>query len=270
MESILSKPDIDFKDDFRQAFIVMKYEIMKFMSGKKILIFGIINVAILALIALLIFSFDVNFDDGTGTAVSGFQAGMILILGVSSYLMLFGATLFSSVALVSEFEDRTALMLFTKPIRKGSIFMGKAMAAFLLNAVFVIIYYIVASIVMAIKTGDFSSNVFVSMGYCMCYVFSLTGVALLFSSFMKKGSSASILTFVFLLMVPSIVSVILILALNTEDTSSIWYMFNVASGAITTSIYTAVENGPRDALVMILWGLVPMIAAYFIFRRREV
>ena len=47
-------------------------------------------------------------------------------------------------------------------------------------------------------------------------------------------------------------------------------MFNVASGAITTSIYTTVEDGPRDALVMILWGLIPMIAAYFIFRRREV
>lgn len=265
-----TKRNVDLKDDIRQALIVFRYEIMKFMSGKKILIFGIINIAILALITLLIFSFDVNFDDGSGTQVSPFQAGMVLILGVSSYLMLFGATLFSSVALVSEFEERTSLLLFTKPIRRASIFGGKALAAFVLNAGFVIIYYIVAAIVMAIKTNDFSSNIFISIGYCMCYVFALTGIALLFSSFMKKGSSASILTFVFLLLVPSIASVILVLALNTTDTSSIWYMFNVASGAITTSIYATVANGPRDALVMILWGLIPMIAAYFIFCRREI
>ena len=40
MESVLTKPQIDYKDDFRQALIVAKYEIMKFMSGKKILIVG--------------------------------------------------------------------------------------------------------------------------------------------------------------------------------------------------------------------------------------
>ena len=42
MDEVNEKANIDFKDDIRQAFIVCKYEVMKFLSGKKIMIFGII------------------------------------------------------------------------------------------------------------------------------------------------------------------------------------------------------------------------------------
>ena len=72
MESILSKPDIDFKDDFRQAFIVAKYEIMKFMSGKKILIFGIINALVLAILTIVIFAVKIeNLDTCTLLSTKG-------------------------------------------------------------------------------------------------------------------------------------------------------------------------------------------------------
>ena len=262
MESILSKPDIDFKDDFRQAFIVSKYEIMKFMSGKKILIFGIINALVLAILTIVIFAVNI---DGLDT-----ELGLSLYIGVSSWLMLLGATLFSASSLVSEFEERTALVLFTKPIRKGSIFMGKMMASYGLNLIFVIFYYIVASIAIAIKTGGFTSNIFPSIGYCMLYILALTGIAMLFSALMKKSSSASILTFVFILLVPSIIAMVVVLVTGSSDLSSYWYILDVASTSITYVIDGTVENGVRDFFVMILWGLIPTIGAYYLFRRREV
>lgn len=269
MESILSKPDIDFKDDFRQAFIVAKYEIMKFMSGKKILIFGIINVLVLALMTVLILAFDI---DGSSLGVSNDIFVIELYLSVSSYLMLFGATLFSASSLVAEFEERTALMLFTKPIRKGSIFMGKLMAAYILNLAFLVMYYVVTIIVILAKYGTFTSDMFVSIGYCAMYIFALTGIAMLFSALMKKSSSAAILTFLFILLVPSIIAIVIQLATISSggDTPDMWYILNSASGAVTTCLEGPVENGARDALVMFLWGLVPAIGAYFLFRRREV
>ena len=93
MESILTKPDIDFKDDFRQALIVAKYEIMKFLSGKKILIFGIINALVLAILTIVIFAVHIDNLDT--------EVGLGLYIGVSSWLMLLGATLFSASSLVA-------------------------------------------------------------------------------------------------------------------------------------------------------------------------
>ena len=264
MESILSKPDIDFKDDFRQAFIVAKYEIMKFMSGKKILIFGIINALVLAILTIVIFAVKIeNLDT---------EMGLGLYIGISSWLMLLGATLFSASSLVAEFEEKTALVLFTKPIRKGSIFMGKMMASYGLNLGFVILYYIIASVAIAIKTGGFSANIFASIGYCMLYILALTGIAMLFSALMKKSSSASILTFVFILLVPSIVAIaVTIISISSGGSEpDLWYILDYASQAVATSINGPVENGPRDALVMLVWGIVPLLGSYFLFRRREV
>ena len=264
MESILSKPDIDFKDDLRQAFIVAKYEIMKFMSGKKILIFGIINALVLAILTIVIFAVKIDNLDT--------EMGVGLYISVSSWLMLLGATLFSASSLVAEFEERTALMLFTKPIRKGSIFMGKMMASYGLNLAFVIAYYLVASVVIAIKTGGFTSNIFASLGYCMLYILALTGIAMLFSALMKKSSSASILTFVFILLVPSIVAIaVTIISISSGGSEpDLWYILDYASQAVATSIQGPVDNGPRDALVMLVWGILPLLGSYYLFRRREV
>ncbi len=93
---------------------------------------------------------------------------------------------------------------------------------------------------------------------------------MVFSALMRKSSSASILTFVFILLVPMIVGTVI--AISSGDVSSLdmWYLWDGAGSAITDTFRGPVENGPRAALVLILWGLVSMIAAYFIFRRRQV
>ena len=258
-ETVLSKRNVDFKDDLRQAFIVAKYEIMKFLSGKKIFIFGAIVIGTLAILGIVMFVWG-NNDIKT-------EEGVYNFVSFSELLFLIGATLFSSVTLVSEFEERTALMLFTKPIRKGSIFGGKFIAAFVLNVAFMAVYFMVSAILVAIKTGGFTANVFVSMGYCIIYIFALTGIAMLFSALMKKSSSASILTFVFLLLIPDIVSIVIALAADTTD---VWYMIGNASLTIPYSINGPVENGLREALVMLVWGIVPLLGSYFLFRKREV
>ena len=263
MDSDYSKPKSDFSDDIRQTFIVAKNEIVKFVSGKKILIFGIIGLATLVLLSVVMFGW--GSDDMTT------EGGVSTYLSFISLLMLLGATLFSSVTLVSEFEERTALVLFTKPIRKGSIFVGKFIAAYLLNMIFVIVYYLITALMVGIKTGGFTSNIFPSLGYCAVYIFALTGIAILFSALLKKSSSASILTFIFILLVPSLIlSVMMIIDNNFTDPYKYWYILDEALLAVTDSISGPVENGPRAALVMFIWGLIPTVASYFLFRKREV
>ena len=259
MDEVYDKAKLDLKDDLRLACIVAKYEGIKFMSGKKIMIFGILIVAVLALISVAVLGFG---GDNVTT-----EGGLYTYISFAELLILIGATLFSSVTLVSEFEERTSLMLFTKPIRKSSIFLGKFVAAFILNAVLMLFYYIVSAIMVAIKTGGFTDNIFPSFGLCLIYIFSLTGIAIFFSSLMKKSSSASILTFVFILLVPAIIQIVVSVAGNIDP----WFMLNYAEAAMMYSISgTGSYDGLRDALVMLVWGIVPLIASYFLFRGRQV
>ena len=262
MDEVVSRPEKDYKDDLRQAMIVSKYEVMKFISGKKIYIFAILEALVLGLLAVVMFFFS-NGEIST-------KGGLATYISFISLLMLVGATLFSSVTLVSEFEERTSFMLFTKPIRKSSIFIGKFLAAYVLNLLFVIAYYILSAILVAIKTGGSAVELLASLGYCAAYIFALTGIAILFSALMKKSSSASILTFVFILLVPSIVVSIVAIATGSMDVSSYWYILDVAEASVPNAISDSVENGARDFFVMILWGLIPAIGAYVLFKRREV
>jgi len=263
MGEVNGKAKLELGDDLRLACIVANYERIKFMSGKRILIFAILIVATLALISIAVIGFG---GDGITT-----EGGLYTYISFSELLILIGATLFSSVTLVSEFEERTSLMLFTKPIRKSSIFVGKFAAAFILNAALMLFYYVVSAIMIAIKTGGFTDNIFPSFGLCLIYIFSLTGIAIFFSALMKKSSSASILTFIFILLVPTIVGlVIAAVATSSGSTADLWFILDSASVSVVNTIKGTVENGPRDILVMLVWGLVPTIAGYYFFKRREV
>ena len=258
-----TKLKIDLKDDIRQTFIVMKYEMIKFKTGKKIYIYGIVNIIALVAMAVALF-----INSNTVTTEGALRSFISLL----NLILLIGATLFSSVTLVSEFEEKTSLVLFTKPIRRASIFFGKFLAAYILNFGFTVVYYILAAIVVLVKTGGFTPNMFISIGFCMAYIFALTGIAMFFSSVMKKSSSASILTFVFLLLVPSIITAIVVAIQGniTEDSFYLWYMIDTAWSIVPDSIAGQARDGALETLVMLIWGIIPTAIACRVFRKKQI
>ena len=251
----------DLKEDLRQGATVGRYEVIKFISGKKIMVFGIIIAAILALVTFVLFYFGNEItQEGVAATYVGFVQFMLMI----------GATLFSSVTIVSEFSDRTALILFTKPVSKRAIMFGKFAAAYIVNFVFLFVYYVITLIITQIYAGGIPVGIYASLGYAALYLFAVSGIATFFSCLMKKPSSASILTFAFILLVPSIFASILYLINPAMDPAKdLWYILDYASLGTTASIYGTAANALRDALVMIIWGLIPAVGGYYIFRHRE-
>lgn len=137
-------------------------------------------VLVLALLTGMPYLFGGELPDTT-TTLSSYYASFVVIL-----VLLF-ATLFSSTSLVSEFEERTALILFTRPIKKSSILLGKLMASMVVGIIAVGIYYLVTAIISFIVAGGVASDLFVSFGLAVLYLFCMSGIALLISSVMKKG-----------------------------------------------------------------------------------
>lgn len=242
----------------KQAYIVMKNEMVKFTRGKKILVYGALMVLVLALLTGMPYLFGGELPDTT-TTLSSYYASFVVIL-----VLLF-ATLFSSTSLVSEFEERTALILFTRPIKKSSILLGKLMASMVVGIIAVGIYYLVTAIISFIVAGGVASDLFVSFGLAVLYLFCMSGIALLISSVMKKGSTAAIITFIIPLMIFSIISTILMM----NDVATWWLPLDASNAILSLFDPTVVTNVSQSAGVLAVWGFVTTIIAYLFFRKRN-
>ena len=204
----------NFAEAARQSFVVMKNEIKKYFSGKRMFVF----LALLGIIVFVIVFAPYMF---------GGKANPVYFVMMSSLVVLMASTLFASISIVSEYEERTALIVFTRPIRKTSIFIGKALACIVVTLGFMALYYLIAIIVSAIVNGSVSADVFTSFGLACAYAFGTTGIAMFVSSIMKKGSTATIITFVILAIIITALSMVL----NAANVESFW-MIDQASESI--------------------------------------
>jgi ABC-2 type transport system permease protein len=177
-------------------------------------------------------------------------------------LVLLAATLFTSGTISSEFEERTALILFTKPLRKWSIFLGKFLASYILGLIFMAVYYLVVAVVSLAVTGTVASELAMSMALSIAYLVGVNGLAILISSVSKKSSTAAILTFVTLLLIISIITNVL--DMYNVDT---WFMLDNAADHIY-SCMTGESGSGTAAAVMLIWGIT-LFAGYSIFKKRE-
>ncbi|MBR1888469.1 MAG: ABC transporter permease [Candidatus Methanomethylophilus sp.] len=265
---------VDIKDYTRQAFVITKNEIKKFLAGKKIILFGILVLALEILNLVVPYIVGEPYDNSVDVASS--------LLGNINLFIVIAAILFTATSIVSEFEERTALVLFTKPIRKWSIFVGKLLASMIIMAGFILIIYLYTAIVCFATCGNLPGAFFTSLGLAICGAFGCSGLAILLSSLFKKGSTASIMTLVVYLLILSIVGS-LISQYGHIDT---WWMLNDAMGNITYCIsgipiiesydpplivYQAVSSSDliKSAGAMGVWGIVTAIAGFLFFNKRD-
>ena len=208
----------DFAESARQSYVVMKNEIKKYFSGKRMLVFAI-------LLAVIVFVITV------APYIFGSKANPVYFYMLAQLVVLMAATLFASISVVSEYEERTALIVFTRPIRKGSIFIGKVLACIILTVAFTILYYIIAAIVGLCVNGSIDADILTSLGLACAYAFGAIGVAVLISSLMKKGSTSTIITFVVL----AIIVVAMSMVLNAANVDSSFMIDQSADSIMTCS-----------------------------------
>ena len=253
-------------DDLRQSYVVMKNEMTKFFRGKRMLIFLGLAIAVFLLITVLPYL--------VGESLSKDPEQIILnYISFVSLLVLLAATLFASVTIVSEYEERTALILFTRPIKKSSVFLGKFSASLVIGVAFVIMYYIFVALISLIVARGIDPALAKSLLLAIMYAIGAFGVAILISSIMKKASTSTIITFVILLMILPIISMALSISVD------VWWMLDQASNAISYILpgnksaldlmQIPVPSVFKESLVMVAWGLVSSVAAYILFKRRE-
>jgi ABC-2 type transport system permease protein len=196
-------------------------------------------------------------------------------------MVIVGAALFFASALVSEFEERTALLMFPRPMKKTSFFIGKVLACYIVCGAIIVMYYMVSMVISLLNTGTVYPAAFASLGLALLFMAAVGGFALLMSSVLKKGSTAIIMTIAAMLLVFNMIDGILF-AVDIEPVFDLIYagldISNVVDGAVTVSNgsigfgMTGTLFYPSHALavsVMGIWAAVTTFLAVILFGRRE-
>lgn len=261
-----------FKGDIYQTGIVMRYELLKFLRSKRLYIFLGLLAAIMALLTIAPYAFGDGLPDDAQELASSYIQWM-------SMFIIIGVTLFSASSIVSEFEERTALLMFTRPIRKESMFAGKFLTSFLVTAVFVVLYYIITMIISLAVTGSIYGEIYASLGLAILFTLAGSGLAFLLGAFMKKGTTATVMTFLLLLMILPMISAVVMVA-GTEPIIELTYasgaILAVITGAVTEpytvegiTLTNYVPDAGVAAIVMFAWFVVTTVIAVLKFKSRE-
>jgi len=217
--------------DLVQIGVVAKNEMIKCVRGKKFLIsFAIIILVFLLITGLQFMTKGWNNLDTVGELVEVYLDSLPIVAVLIVALL-------SSVALVSEFEERTALILFTRPVRRTSILIGKIISCTIIEGLIILVYYILVSIVGIVKVGSLPPEIVISFLFAVLYAFAASGVAFIISAFLKKGSVSTVISILLLVVIFPIVS-----AMMTTDGGENWYMIDQAGNTVYTCVPEYVDN----------------------------
>ncbi|MEM0129975.1 MAG: ABC transporter permease [Thermoplasmatales archaeon] len=201
---------------------------------------------------------------------------------VLSDIPVFAAVFFSSPAVSSEIENRTAFHIFSLPIDRSVLLIGKYAAA-VAASIISMSPYMVAEIGTASYIFGFlvSTPFFISTGMLLIFITSVSAFSFLISSLFNKNLYAYITTFIIYFIVFSSLNLVLELIYNynaffllDNAASIISRSFIDISPGVFTSKFSLNGASYGDVmtslLVMVLYAVVSIVLSLLIFERKEV
>jgi ABC-2 type transport system permease protein len=213
----------DIVEDITHTCNAIQYELRKHLRRRRLAIAIILAVVLPILFYTIPKIWDIGFPDTS-------ESFATRNLGFVNLLIIISAALFAGDAISGEFEKKTALLTFSTPQRRTSIFVGKYIAALFAIFVIVSLYYIITTVEIAGIYGmdNIPYELVKSYLLALLYVCSVLGLTFFFSSILKSVMSSTLLSFFSLMMILPIVSMLLTVA-EIEP----WFIVTYSAGLIT-------------------------------------
>ena len=187
---------IQLPSHISQALTVCRYELLKFLRGKKIL--GILAITIVIAIPVMIMPevADTQYPPNIEEFLS-------LPLSLAFFLIVLSALFFGGDSLITEFHQRTGYSLFTNPVSRISIWGGKFLAAELVSFLFIGLYYGIISLGAFVIYDQMKYEMLSSLGISLVVLTMIMSLAFLISSSLRGPTGAAILIFfLFIVILP--------------------------------------------------------------------
>ncbi|MCX6011670.1 MAG: ABC transporter permease [Chloroflexi bacterium] len=214
--------------EFEKLRIVTGYEFLKHIRRKRLyVILGLTLVAELAVLILVPVLGD-GFPDSVMV--------MAALLSVGPSLATIGAIFFAGDAIAGEFESKTGFILFTNPVKRTTLVIGKYLACYGAVLLLVVLGYVIVTISLLAIYGTVPIETLSSFGLCLLYTGSVLSVTFFFSSISKGAMGATVITLVFIMVISSIIDSVLMMTGQPN-----WFMLSANSDTIAT-IYGGYET----------------------------
>jgi len=256
--------------------IVAGYEFLKHIRRKRLYV--ILGLTLLA--ELLVLILVPVLGDGYPDSVKVMAA----LLTFGPAMATIGAIFFAGDAIAGEFENKTGYILFTNPVGRMTLVIGKYLACCAAVILLVILGYVILSVSLLVIYGSVPFETLGSFGLCLLYTGSVLSVTFFFSSISKGAMGATVITLVFIWVISGIVESIL-----ASTGNPYWFILS-AGGDSMTAIYggmasiltglgvSGVEEGvmrwePLDiglaAWGMVIYLVVGFVSSIWISKRRQ-
>lgn len=201
--------------------IVTGYEFLKHIRRRRLyVILGLTLIAELAVLILVPLLGDGYLDS---------VKSMAALLSVGPALATIGAIFFAGDAIAGEFESKTGFILFTNPVRRTTLVIGKYLACYAAVALLVILGYVIVSISLLAIYGTVPIETLSSFGLCLLYAGSVLSVTFFFSSISKGAMGATVITLVFIMVISGIIDSVLMMTGQPH-----WFMLSTNGDTIST------------------------------------
>ena len=211
-------------EDFRHIRINTSYELRKHMRRKRIFV----ALFFCIVMPILIYVIPTAFDMAPPDRWEDFAKSL---LGFVDIIIIICAAMFIGDCVSGELEKKTALITYTSPQRRTSIFLGKYLAGILLMVLLITVYYLIAlAEIHAIYTvGVVEIDFLVSYLLAIVYIFLIGSLAFLFSAVLKRMILSTILIILLQIMILPIFQLIFQL-IGREP----WFLYSYSSSTIVT------------------------------------
>jgi ABC-2 type transport system permease protein len=221
----------NISDSIFETWLSVRFELLKHLKRRRLFI--LVALAILLPLFPLISRPDMAAEFATSS------------LSFVSVMIIISAAMFAGDAVCGEFERKTSLLLFPTPQKRSSIFAGKYVAALLGTFLIVSLWYLVMTLEIGpiYGWGEMPAELWKSFIVALVYSAAAVSVAFLVSSLLKRSMSATIVSFLVLVMILPIIAMILT-QVNQEPWFIVTYSANLIANVLGVS--SSVGSGMQE------------------------
>jgi ABC-type transport system involved in multi-copper enzyme maturation permease subunit len=213
--------------EFEKLRVVIGYEFLKHIRRRRLYV--ILALTLVAELAVLILV--PVLGDGFPDSVKVMAA----LLSVGPSMATLGAIFFAGDAIAGEFEGKTGFILFTNPVKRITLVIGKYLACYGAVLLLILLGYVISSISLLVIYGTIPMASGGSFGLCLLYAGAVLSVTFFFSAVSKGAMGATVITLVFIMVISSIISSVLMMTGQPY-----WFLLSSNGDAIAT-IYGGYE-----------------------------
>lgn len=243
--------------------IVTRFELLKQLRRKRF--YG--GVAITVGVILLAFSIWRFTGDLPGSSTS-FLREMVYI---ATYLPVLFAIFFSGDAIASEIDKRTGYYLFSNPVRRESVVVGKFSACFIATAIIVLLAYGLLTGLAAFTYGAVPVEVLWSLALALAGGAGVVGFSFLFSSVSKGVVGSTVAPFLFVFFGFNVIQQVLIVAGYKP-----WYILNFAGSSVSSvfpgsfGVMGFTPDPTTSLFVLLGYCFLPLGISVLVTRRKQI